>query len=509
MKFSARVLFAVSLKSARNLLSFKGIIILAYLAVLAPLTGVGINLSITGNFKIPNFIAEAIQENSVYLTIYTIMFTLLIFISIRYIFTFHYMILGNESIGPAMKKSAALLKGRWIKFILDFFVKKMAVFSIAGIVPVILVYLGTELLFKTNIDIFLKRMTAIFLLIVVSGFVTYFFIMSVPYFFTKLTDILYEYAENGHEKFVFEAYKNVEPVEKTQYIKKSAKIFMLGILILFLISAGIYSVPVAQNFEKIFYTTKNIDIIAHRSGGDLAAENSLEGLLEAIKEGATWSEIDIQRTKDGHYIINHDNDFRRLAGVAKSSEKMDLSEIKKLMIKDHFNSERPARRVATLEEFLDAAKGNIGLYLELKGKTADEKMVDDVIEMVREREMETEIVLISLDYNIIKYIKNKYPEIKSGYLYFFAIGDSDKMIGDYLMMEEREATEKNISSILNKGKRAIVWTVNNEESMKRFIYSSVNGIITDHVQLLKSIMNDMSNMSDLELILDKFLAIGN
>lgn len=153
---------------------------------------------------------------------------------------------------------------------------------------------------------------------------------------------------------------------------------------------------------------------------------------------------------------------------------------------------------------LDLAKNKIGLFIELKGKTADKKMVDDVVKMLKERKMEKNAVLLSLDYSLIKYIEDKYPEMDSGYLYFFSIGSTENMIADYLIMEEREATENNIELIKEKGKKVVVWTVNSEDSIKRFINSDVDGIITDYIEDVKSALVEKENRSDLEIIFQNF-----
>ena len=50
------------------------------------------------------------------------------------------------------------------------------------------------------------------------------------------------------------------------------------------------------------------------------------------------------------------------------------------------------------------------LFTELKGKTADQKMADDAVSIVKQYHMEDEVVLISLKYDIIDYIESKYPE---------------------------------------------------------------------------------------------------
>lgn len=91
----------------------------------------------------------------------------------------------------------------------------------------------------------------------------------------------------------------------------------------------------------------------------------------------------------------------------------------------------------------------------------------------------------------------------SGFLYFFSIGQTDEMVGDYLIMEELEATENNIELIKEKGK-AIVWTVNTDASIQRFINSDVDGIITDHIKNVKEALDERENRTDLEVIFQQF-----
>ncbi|MDE8314359.1 glycerophosphodiester phosphodiesterase family protein [Erysipelothrix rhusiopathiae] len=110
-----------------------------------------------------------------------------------------------------------------------------------------------------------------------------------------------------------------------------------------------------------------------------------------------------------------------------------------------------------------------------------------------------------MDYSLIQYIEEKYPEIDTGFLYFFAIGDVEQLQGDFLVMEEKEATPEKIEAIQNVGKKAIVWTVNEEDSIKKFVNSNVDGIITDHVLSVKKGIEQRDNRSDYEVIIDKVL----
>ena len=106
-------------------------------------------------------------------------------------------------------------------------------------------------------------------------------------------------------------------------------------------------------------------MIGHRAGGNAAPENSLAGLRYAIGQRADQVEIDVQRTLDGHYVLNHDDTFQRAAGDGRPSFQLTLDQIKALRLTN-------GEQVPELEEFLTAAKGRVQVLLELKGgATAD------------------------------------------------------------------------------------------------------------------------------------------
>ena len=54
-------------------------------------------------------------------------------------------------------------------------------------------------------------------------------------------------------------------------------------------------------------------MIAHRAGAHDGPENTLLALERAIGARADMAEIDVQRTKDGVVVVNHDADLMRMA----------------------------------------------------------------------------------------------------------------------------------------------------------------------------------------------------
>lgn len=498
----ARDLFLIAIKSLRNFLKPSGFLIMIYIAIVVPLVGIGVGVSVTENFKIPNFITDVIFKNTLYSILYSSVIFILSFFTVRHIFLFHYMLIDNNSVQEAFNNSAKLMRNNYKEFIKKFFVK--LVFLSIIMFAVVFVLLFAVLLPINYIeDDLMRRISLIFAILIISELFAFITLMTVPFICNLLTKLFYEFnKKDGRDISIKFNHNALEHFKKKVRLRTKISLSLLIIVVIginLIVSAffGVF-------FDEIFRSGKQIDIVAHRGGGDLAAENSLKGLEMAIKEKVQWSEFDVQRTKDGKYIINHDKNFQRLSGVDKKSSEMTLDEIKQLKVKDLFNEDGTEEPVATLEEYLDTGKGKIGLFIELKGETADEKMVDDVVAMVKQKDMLKEVALLSLDYNLINYIEEKYPEVDTGYLYFFSFGDTEKLVGDILIMEEEEATPSKVEAIKNKGKKAIVWTVNTEESIHKFLNSNVDGIITDYVLKLKEGMRKEESRSDIEIIMDSF-----
>lgn len=496
-------MLAISLKSIKNFLRPQGLLILIYVAVIIPLIGIGITISPMSNFTIPNFITEVIYNTPIYLAVYCGFLLIFTFITLKYFFFFHYCLLEGESIKDSLLKASRLMKGHWKSFIKDFFLKiglRYAVFSFLYCLIVLSIILTLD---KLKIGPGL----AMFVLLNIAELFSILGLLAVPIIIYSVTDLFYRYNERDGYSLKNKIYKTEEYVREAQKTKKKkgTKVRLFLVLAgLFLINSSISTVY-GFFFNKFAKLENKIALVAHRGGGNLGAENTIAGMEKAIKAGASWTEIDVQRTKDGYYVINHDSTFKRLTGIDKSSDEMTLKEIKSLKVKDLFKEERPAQPVATLEEFIKAGQGKIGFYIELKGDTADKKMADDIVRLIKDKKLEKSTALLSLDLNLIKYIESKYPEMTTGYLYYFSLGEISDMPADILIMEEGEATTLNILKAHEAGKKVVVWTINSSDSINKFVKSDVDAIITDFVLDVKDGMKERDARSDLQIVVDDIL----
>ena len=272
-------------------------------------------------------------------------------------------------------------------------------------------------------------------------------------------------------------------------------LLMIGIVV----ASVLLSLFIALLFDNAV-ERNHVAVFAHRAGGTLALENSVEGLRLASEHGCTGGEIDVQRTKDGQYIIYHDDDFSRLAGVKKKPAQMTFEEVMDLELTDANGS----GRVATLEEILDAAREyDMKLLVELKGETADEKMADDVVAKVHEMGVEDYVILISLKQDLMTYVKETYPEFETSVIFFAGLGDYTKLECDYLGLEEGIVNEALCADAHDKGKKVDVWTPNGYESLYQFLDSSVDCITTDQVVLAEKVQKILDNRPDRMILEDR------
>ena len=187
---------------------------------------------------------------------------------------------------------------------------------------------------------------------------------------------------------------------------------------------------------------------------------------------------------------------------------MTLEEIMELRINDTIGS-GSLLKVVTFEEMLEVIKGKEKLFIELKGESADQKTADDLVAIIKDKGCESDVVFISLSYDIINYIETNYPGFETGTLFFIGIGDVSRLNCDLLIMEEETATDTRIDMIHNAGKKAIVWTVNTSDGMYRFLDSKIDAVITDEVILAEDIQAQLDNRNDLQVIQDKLSDFWN
>lgn len=467
--------------SIKGLFSVRGAIVALYIALIAPLLGLGVSISVTESLYIPTFISSAIKSTPLYLALVIVFGIVFLCIGVADLFILHGMVIDKLPAKAAGIQSRRLINDNWKDYLVQNILFIVSMGALLGIVILLALVLPLSLLEALTLPQSLSRILMIFFVMLGVILSVLADLLVTPIYLLKMTQLFYSY-KNG-EKI---EYAGTE-LAPHPHIKAEISIALA------IIAAGV--AVIYTHFDGFFPLASDVQVIAHRGGGAEAPENTIAGFEKAQKAGAYGSETDIQRTKDGHYVINHDSTFKRVAGIDKKPEDMTLEEVKKLSV--------DGEPVPTLEEAMEACRGNIGMLLELKGRTADRRMADDVVKMIRGYGMEDECVIVSLKYELIDYIERKYPEMQTGFLVFVSVGDTALLNCDYLGLEEESATADAIEAIHRQGKKALVWTPNEEKSQKNFLCSSADGIITDNITQAVKIREGLAERSDFERMVDR------
>jgi glycerophosphoryl diester phosphodiesterase len=104
-------------------------------------------------------------------------------------------------------------------------------------------------------------------------------------------------------------------------------------------------------------------IVAHRGDWRNHPENSLPAIEACIAHGWEMAEIDLQRTRDGAFILMHDATVDRTTTGTGQVKDLDLARIRELRLRDVNGAATPLA-VPTLREALLLSRGRILLNLD-------------------------------------------------------------------------------------------------------------------------------------------------
>jgi glycerophosphoryl diester phosphodiesterase len=148
--------------------------------------------------------------------------------------------------------------------------------------------------------------------------------------------------------------------------------------------------------ESIFadLSLNEIMIAAHRGGyesdkADRAPENSVANIRNCQQKGYKLYETDIQRTRDGHFVIMHDETIDRETNGHGMVKDLTLAELKRLR-KRYRDGSVSQETIATLDEFLEEGAGRTIFKADLKPGVS--QYFEQIMEVVVQRKATRRII---------------------------------------------------------------------------------------------------------------------
>jgi glycerophosphoryl diester phosphodiesterase len=291
------------------------------------------------------------------------------------------------------------------------------------------------------------------------------------------------------------------------------------------------------------------DIEAHRGGRALLPENTLAAFANALSMGVDTLEMDIGVTRDAVIVVSHERglnpdlargaDGRYVAPPGIPFVQLSLEEVKKYDVGQirpgsnyaaQFPDQRavPGTKVPTLKEVIGLVRKsgdqNVRLNIETKidpnhpGESLEpQRFVTLLLDLLRAEKFSDRVMVQSFDWRTLLLVQKLAPEIPTVYLTVQAgsaptvsLDKASVWTAGFNPAEQGKSLPRTIktaggaiwspffgdvmpaliSESHTLGLKVVVWTVNKPADMARLIEMGVDGIISDHPDLLRKVASE-------------------
>ena len=215
-------------------------------------------------------------------------------------------------------------------------------------------------------------------------------------------------------------------------------------------------------------------IYAHRGASSDFAEGSKAAYQGAIAQGADGFECDVRLTKDQQIICYHDRNTTRLSKIDLEIAKTTYSELKEKV--------DPYR----LDQLLDLAIENKkDLVIEFKHPVPSrgliEKKTHQVLNQYAEQIKSSGIKISLISFSFLATLRNKKSSYQTGFLinrkYLARVNPSQVVAAN---LEIIKADHNFVLTQKNRGRKVMVWTVNQPEDLILCKKLGIDAVITDY-----------------------------
>lgn len=168
--------------------------------------------------------------------------------------------------------------------------------------------------------------------------------------------------------------------------------------------------------KTILLDKRMVKMIAHRGLSGLLQENTIPAFLLAAKHSYFGIETDVHVTKDGKYIICHDDNILRVSGVDMVIEESSYDDLRTINLFNKDGSLNNELYLPNLEEYINICRQYEKVsVLEFKNKMSEQHIINIVNIVKRLNHYDKTIFISFIPENIIN-CKNNFKDIKCQFL---------------------------------------------------------------------------------------------
>ncbi|MCI1891896.1 MAG: glycerophosphodiester phosphodiesterase [Schleiferilactobacillus harbinensis] len=460
-----RAVFGEALRDLRRIRPTTVLFFVFYFILVIPFAGGIINSPLLNKVRIPQFILDFLNENALYGFLIGMFYFAMLYVGIRLIRVLPHMILDDQSAGEAMHNS-------WQETRKHFWFYFWRITWLTAVVTVVQT-LWTEGLILLQSYLDNSQPTFAY----VGSIATMATLQVSGLFITALATTLYYLLLVSPDTVIKAAPAPISVKERKK--RKRWPRVVAALVIIF--AAGIYlvynAVYMAGGFDYSPIT------ISHRGVDDHnGVQNTIPALQTTAKEKPDYVEMDIHETKDGQWVVMHDENYDALTGVNKTPRQLTLAQATKLTAKENDH----AAPVASFDDYLAAAeKLHQKLLVEVKTTPHDSpNAVNDFIKQYGNRLIKDHNRVHSLDYRVIAAIKAQKPKLYASFILPYDLVFPETKADAYTM-EYTTLGADFVDQAQDQGKEVWAWTVDDPDTMEEMIFIGADGIITDNLHDLQ------------------------
>jgi len=146
--------------------------------------------------------------------------------------------------------------------------------------------------------------------------------------------------------------------------------------------------------------SSGVKVLGHRGYRAKYPENTLLAFGKAFEAGADGIECDVQKSKDGSYIIIHDDKIDSVSKQSGRVAQMSLADLKNVDVGD-------GQRIPELEEFLKFLPADKFINIELKEETLTTADCPAICDMLLKYLDRKNLIVSSFEHALLPYFKER------------------------------------------------------------------------------------------------------
>ncbi len=275
--------------------------------------------------------------------------------------------------------------------------------------------------------------------------------------------------------------------------KKKIKLISILLVIVIVISGGVYVADLFLGFnapeikklsDSNIKNTEDIKLTAHRGFSGIAPENTIAAFEKAAEYNFFAAECDVHLTKDGVWVIYHDDNIFRLTNGYKNIADATYDELQEYVIDNGVNVEKyPNQKIPTLEEFLVVCK-DMKIVPQIEIKNGNQEKLQEILNLLDKYNLREQSIIISFNIEAIKTIRELDEKIEIWYLVeeITDVEINECVNNNFaLAFNHKKNNAETIKIANDKNIKLCAWTVDELEKIEQLYDMGVKYITTNVV----------------------------